>query len=202
MEKFMNLCKTLYVWATGLRFLPCWMICRNGSRCREDLARWHGILRGNEAVSFPAFADLMTFFPEYRSLVYARIKVRRSWLVRFLKLLGKPLPLLSIAAENIKGGLYIQHGFATIIAPRKIGRNCWINQGVTIGYTNAIDCPTLGDDITVGAGAKILGNCVIGDRVIVGANAVVVKDVPSDCTVVGVPAYIIRRNGKRVFEKL
>ena len=58
------------------------------------------------------------------------------------------------------------------------------------------------DDITVGAGGKILGNCVIGDRVIVGANAVVVKDVPSDCTVVGVPAYIIRRNGKRVFEKL
>ena len=73
---------------------------------------------------------------------------------------------------------------------------------MTIGYTNSTDCPTIGDDVTIGAGAKVLGKCVVGNRVRIGANCVVVKDVPDDCTVVGIPAYIVRRNGVKVCEKL
>jgi serine O-acetyltransferase len=109
---------------------------------------------------------------------------------------------LYIYTRDIGSGLFIHHGFATIISAKKIGRNCWINQQVTIGFSNDTDCPTLGDNVIVYAGAKILGNVRIGDNSIVGANAVVVRDVPQNCTVVGVPAYIVRRNGVKVKESL
>lgn len=107
-----------------------------------------------------------------------------------------------IYTRDIGGGLIIQHGVATIIAARKIGKNGWINQQVTIGYTNDTDCPTLGDNVTVGAGAKVLGDVTVGNNVVIGANAVVVKDVPDDCVVVGVPARIVRRDGARVDKPL
>jgi len=111
-----------------------------------------------------------------------------------------PMPTLYIYTKDIGPGLFIQHGFATIISAEKIGRNCWINQQVTIGFSNDTDCPIIGDNVIIYAGAKVLGNVRVGDNSIVGANAVVIKDVPENCTVVGVPAYIVRRNGEKVSE--
>jgi serine O-acetyltransferase len=109
---------------------------------------------------------------------------------------------LFLYTEDIGKGLFIQHGFSTIIAAESIGKNCWINQQVTIGYSNATDCPAIGDNVTIYAGAKVIGKVQIGDNVRIGANAVVVKNVPDNCTVVGVPAYIVRRNGNRMNEPL
>ena len=77
-----------------------------------------------------------------------------------------------------------------------------IFQHVSIGYISETEKPTIGDNVTVFAGAKILGNVKVGNNSIVGANAVVIKDVPENCTVVGVPAYIVRRNGVKVKEPL
>jgi serine O-acetyltransferase len=110
--------------------------------------------------------------------------------------------LISIVDEVIGPGLFIQHGWATSIPAKKIGRNCWIGQHVTIGYLNDTDTPTIGNNVTIYAGAKILGNVRVGDNPTVGANAVVLEDVPENCTVVGVPAYIVRRNGVKVREPL
>lgn len=73
-----------------------------------------------------------------------------------------------------------------------MGKNCWVNQGVNIGYTNRTDCPTIGDNVRISAGAAVLGNVHIGNNVIVAANAVVTKDVPDNCVVGGVPAKIIK----------
>ena len=109
---------------------------------------------------------------------------------------------LFIGGKEIGPGLFIQHGFSTIISAKSIGKDCWINQQVTIGYSNVMDCPVIGDNVTINAGAKVIGKVSIGNNSKVGANAVVVKDVPENCTVVGVPAYIVRRNGMRVNEKL
>lgn len=121
--------------------------------------------------------------------------------VDILKFLVPPMPTLYIYTPSIGGGLFIQHGFATIICAKSIGRHCHINQQVTIGYKGAL-APVLGDNVTVTCGAKILGGVKVEDNVVIGANAVVVKDVPANTIVAGVPAYIIRKNGEKVYEKL
>ena len=84
------------------------------------------------------------------------------------------------------------------------GRQLRALPGVTLGGTGnetGKRHPTLGNNVTVGTGAKVLGNIRIGNNVKIGGNSVVVKDVPDNCTVVGVPGRIIKRNGCRVFEE-
>ena len=107
---------------------------------------------------------------------------------------------------QIGKGLFIDHGMGVVIGETTIiGDNVNLFQGVTLGGTGkerGKRHPTLGSNITVGAGAKILGNITIGDFSYIGANAVVLKDVPPECTVVGVPGIIVRREGKRVARTL
>ena len=88
---------------------------------------------------------------------------------------------------------FIEHGFSTVIACKQIGDNCWINQQVTIGYSDDVHSPYIGNNVEIKAGAKVIGDVHIGDDVVIGANAVVVKDVPPHSIVVGVPAKIIKR---------
>ena len=83
----------------------------------------------------------------------------------------------------------------------EIGEGCVLFQGVTLGGTGKETGkrhPTLGKNVMVSAGAKVLGNIRIGDNVKIGAQAVVLKDVPPNCTVVGVPGVIVIREGQRV----
>jgi len=105
-------------------------------------------------------------------------------------------------AAKIGGGFFIDHGFGVVIGETaEIGENVTLFQGVTLGGTGKESGkrhPTLGDNVVVGAGAKILGGITIGNDVYVGANAVVLKPVPDDCTVVGVPGRCIKQEGKRI----
>jgi serine O-acetyltransferase len=98
--------------------------------------------------------------------------------------------------------VFIDHGSGVVIGETAIvGNNVLIYQGVTLGGTGKEKGkrhPTLGDNVVVGAGAKILGNIQIGDNVRIGAGSVVLRDIPSDCTVVGIPGRIIRQSGDRV----
>lgn len=92
---------------------------------------------------------------------------------------------------NIGEGLVLLHGHGLIINRfSKIGKNCTIYHGVTIGSTGGYP-PVIGNNVFIGCGAKILGEIKIGDNVKIGAGAVVVKDVPDNATVVGVPAHVI-----------
>jgi serine O-acetyltransferase len=89
---------------------------------------------------------------------------------------------------QIGGGVLPQHPTDAVIhTDAKIGPNCLIFQQVTIGMRNG-GAPTIGGHVDIGAGAKLLGPIKIGDHVKIGANAVVLNDVPSGCTVVGIPA--------------
>lgn len=103
---------------------------------------------------------------------------------------------------KIGKGLFIDHGMGVVIGETSIiGDNVTLFQGVTLGGTGKQKGkrhPTLGSNVVVGAGAKVLGDIRIGDNVSVGANAVVIKDVPSNTTVVGVPGRIARQEGRRV----
>jgi serine O-acetyltransferase len=97
---------------------------------------------------------------------------------------------------NIGRNFIIDHFGGIIISGyASFGDDCRIRQGVTVGLARTDDpcAPTIGNGVDIGAGAKLLGRIRIGDRVMIGANAVVVKDVPSDCIAVGVPAVARRR---------
>ena len=100
---------------------------------------------------------------------------------------------------TIGKGLFIDHGTGVVIGETtEIGDNCVIYQGVTLGGTGkdvGKRHPTLGNNVMVGAGAKVLGPVNIGNNVKIAAGAVVLCDIPDDCTAVGVPARIVKRNG-------
>lgn len=99
---------------------------------------------------------------------------------------------------------FIDHGAAVVIGETtEIGDDCTIYQGVTLGGTGkdvGKRHPTLGNGVMVGAGAKVLGPMKIGDRSKVAAGAVVLTEIPPDSTAVGIPAKVVRRDGKRVDE--
>ncbi len=99
-------------------------------------------------------------------------------------------------AAAIGRGLFIDHGTGVVIGETAVsGNNVTLFQGVTLGGTgkeHGKRHPTIGDNVVIGAGAKVLGNITIGDNSMIGANAVVVRSVPEHSTVVGVPGRITR----------
>jgi len=103
---------------------------------------------------------------------------------------------------RIGRSLFIDHGMGVVIGETaEIGDNCTLYQGVTLGGTGkerGKRHPTLGENVVVGAGAQVLGNITIGRGSYIGANSVVIKDVPPDATVVGVPGRIVSIAGERV----
>ena len=104
---------------------------------------------------------------------------------------------------NIGKGFTIHNFSGIFICEANIGENCIVMQNVTIGHLRGKpNPPTLGNNVFVAAGAKILGDVKIGNNVAVGANSVVINDVPDNCTVMGVPARIVSRKTSWINEKL
>ena len=107
---------------------------------------------------------------------------------------------------TIGKGFFIDHGMGVVIGETtEIGDNCSIYQGVTLGGTgkdHGKRHPTLGDNVMVGAGAKVLGPFTIGDNTKIAAGAVVLKEIPDDATAVGVPARVVRHQGRRVSDDI
>ena len=103
---------------------------------------------------------------------------------------------------KIGRGFFIDHGMGVVIGETTvIADNVTLYQGVTLGGTGKQSTkrhPTLGNNVVVGTGAKILGDIVVGDNSYIGANAVVIKDVPPNSTVVGVPGRITKQDGKKI----
>ena len=108
-----------------------------------------------------------------------------------LRVVYKGEPAMYIACPDVGPGLMAMHGFATIITARKIGTDCQVSQQVTIGYDDRGSPPVLGDRVRVGANAVVIGPITVGDDAVVGAGAVVVRDVPAGAVVGGVPARVL-----------
>jgi len=102
--------------------------------------------------------------------------------------------------------LFIDHGMGVVIGETcEIGNNVVIYQGVTLGGTGKEKGkrhPTIGDNVVIGSGSKVLGSFTVGDNVNIGSNAVVLREVPSNSTVVGNPGRVVKRNGERVNDRL
>ena len=105
-------------------------------------------------------------------------------------------------AAQIGKGLFIDHGMGVVIGETTIiGDNCTIYQGVTLGGTGKDKGkrhPTIGNNVTIGSGAKVLGPFTVGDNSKIAANAVVLNEIPPNSTCVGVPAHIVKRDNVKV----
>jgi serine O-acetyltransferase len=122
---------------------------------------------------------------------------------RFLSQFGRWLTGIEIhPGAEIGKRLFIDHGMGVVIGETTIiGDEVTIYQGVTLGGTGKEQGkrhPTIGNGVVIGAGARVLGNIEIGHNSRIGAGSVVLRSIPDDSTVVGVPGHIIFRNGKRV----
>ena len=133
------------------------------------------------------FLTLMTFTPEFRNVFYLRAG-RKSWALR---LACPGLSCLDVVSPSVGAGLFIMHGEDTFISANSIGAHCHIGRQVLVGYSNATDRPTIGNNVRIFPGAKIIGNITLGDNSTVGLNTVVIQDVAANTSVLGVPARVV-----------
>lgn len=184
--------------ATDLPILVPYAFIGDRRKLDCDIERWSEIYDDEIPVKgkISRFLCLFSRFDEFRSLFYYRSKnsgfMSYILAILFRKIYRDTSSLFINRSCEIGEGLFLQHCFSTIV-DATIGKDCWINQQVTIGYKDEGGTPTIGNNVQICAGAKVLGDIKVGNNVIVGANAVVVKDVPDNCVVGGVPAKIIRR---------
>lgn len=191
MNVFKQFVKTIYYFPLVITYL-CGI---GGVKVRQDLEYANETCRFfSNKNKYILFLTLISQLPEWRQVYLMRIgRIGRLFSIIYAKNI-----LLAIHCDDIDGGLFIQHGHSTEINAKKIGRNCQIWQNVTIGvkYSGG-ETPVIGNNVKISAGACVLGGINIGDNVTVGANAVVLNDVPENCIAVGVPAKIIRQHNDR-----
>lgn len=158
-----------------------------------DVGRWSEILDMGEGER--RLERLFYAFPEFRSVFYHRLQrgnAAGALAGRLVSGAWKAVPGLDLTASNAGPGLFISHGQGTVLAAERMGSNCFVHHGVTVGWDYRGErLPVVGDGVFIGAGAKILGAITIGDGARIGANAVVVCDVPPGATAVGAPARVL-----------
>ena len=165
--------------------------------------------RDPAARTFLGWLEVLVLYSGFHAVFWHRVnhflhsKLHVPFIPRFIAQLVRWFTGVEIhPGAKIGPGFFIDHGMGVVIGETsEIGRNVTIYQGVTLGGTGSERGkrhPTLGDNVVAGVGAKILGNIRIGNNVKIGGGSVVIRSVPDNCTVVGVPAEIVRRDGKKV----
>jgi serine O-acetyltransferase len=170
---------------------------------REDIA---AVFERDPAAR--SYLEVLLCYPGLHALWFHRIN---HWLwTHNLRLLARWLSQWArfFTAIEIHPGaqighrLFIDHGMGVVIGETSIvGDDVTLYQGVTLGGTGKEKGkrhPTIGNGVVVGTGAKVLGNILVGDNCRVGAGSVVLRSIPENSTIVGVPGHIVLRNGKRV----
>ena len=167
-------------------------------RLREDIAM---VLERDPAAR--STFEVLTLYPGVHALAWHRLAHRLwlanfKWTGRWVSQFARFLTGIEIHPGAIMGRrVFIDHGMGVVIGETAdVGDDCTIYQGVTLGGTTLHKGkrhPTLGRNVTVGTGAKILGPFTVGDGAAIGSNAVVVKEVPAGATVVGIPGRVITR---------
>ncbi len=164
--------------------------------------------RDPAARGFWGVFNVILTYPGFHAMVLHRFahlleKIHIPVIPHLIMWFGRLLTGIEIhPAARIGGGIFIDHGFGVVIGETaEVGENVTMYQGVTLGGTGKETGkrhPTIGDNVVIGAGAKILGSITVGNDVYIGANAVVLQPVPDGCTVVGVPGRCVKAEGRRV----
>ncbi len=154
------------------------------------------------------FLEVLLLYQGLHAIISHRIahflyKLHFFFLARYLSQLSRWATGIEVHPGAVIGrSLFIDHGMGVVIGETAIvGDNVLIYQGVTLGGTGLEKGkrhPTIGNNVVIGGGAKILGNITIGDNSYIGANAVVIKDIPPNSTVVGVPGRITKQDGRKI----
>jgi serine O-acetyltransferase len=152
--------------------------------------------------------EVMTSYPGIKAILLHRIahffhELGMPFIPRYISEISRQLTGIEIhPGAKIGSEFFIDHGSGVVIGETaEIGNNVTMYAGVVLGGTSLEKVkrhPTIGNDVVIGTGAKILGPITIGDDVRIGANSVIVEDVPSNCVVVGVPGRVISREGEKV----
>lgn len=168
----------------------------------------NNILENDPAARNPI--EVLLLYPSIHVIILYRIahvlyNMKLFFMARLISQFGRLFTGIEIhPGAKIGKGLFIDHGMGVVIGETaEIGDNVTIYHGVTLGGTGKQKGkrhPTVGCDVIIGSGAKVLGPILIGDRAKIGANAVVLKDVPMESTAVGIPANIIIKKPKDVIE--
>ncbi|MDO8525803.1 MAG: serine O-acetyltransferase EpsC [Candidatus Omnitrophota bacterium] len=154
------------------------------------------------------YLEVLLTYSGLHAIVFYRIahrlgKMGVPFFPRWISQLGRFFTGIEIhPGAEIGASFFIDHGMGVVIGETAIiGDNVLLYQGVTLGGTGkerGKRHPTIGDNVVIGAGAKVLGDITIGDNSYIGSNAVVIKDVPPNSTVVGVPGRITKQEGKKI----
>ncbi|MEI4273456.1 DapH/DapD/GlmU-related protein [Klenkia sp. LSe6-5] len=177
---------------------PLWWVVERadaGPYLRRDAQRFVECLPrpGWAALSPRArFGRLVVHHPEFRSVVHHRLTPLPRVLRWLLRRTYPPLASLHIGAPHVGPGLFVEHGYGTVLTASSVGADCWVNQGVTVGHTGRGQ-PVIGDRVRLGANAVVVGPVRVGDGAVVGAGAVVRTDVPDGAVVVPPEAVPLRR---------
>jgi len=155
--------------------------------------------------------EVILCYPGFHAMIMHRVAhgfYKRRWFItaRLISQLSRFLTGIEIhPGAKIGEGLFIDHGSGVVIGETaEIGDNVTIYQGVTLGGTGKEKGkrhPTIGNNVVVSVGAKVLGSFTVGDNARIGAGSVVLKAVPPDSTVVGVPGKVVAKNGRKVTAK-
>lgn len=138
-----------------------------------------------------SFFSILANRPYYRNLFYHRFKLPVTLCRSLFGGWNVAIPRIDIGE-----GLFLEHPQGSFLNAVSIGKNFTCLHNVTLGNNHG-SLPTIGDNVFCGCGSCVLGPVVIGNNVKIGANAVVVKDIPDNCVVVGNPGKIVKRNGVR-----
>lgn len=157
---------------------------------REDMRRW------GENETLWCLHKLLVRSKLFRRIFLTRVSFESRNKQKILRLFYKPAEYFAIdvVSKKMGGGFLVFHGNSTIVYAQSIGKNFSVYQNVTIGRGKKIDgndVPVIGDNVFAGTGAIIIGGIHIGNNVKIGAGALINKDVPDNCTVVGNPMRLI-----------
>ena len=158
-----------------------------------------------------SLAEVMLLYPGFHALIFYRISHRlyqkkHFFLARMISQWGRGFTGIEIhPGAKIGRGLFIDHGAGVVIGETaEVGDNVTIYHGVTLGGTGKDEGkrhPTVGDNVLLGTGCKVLGPITIGENSRVGANSVVLKCIPANATAIGIPARVVRINGSKVLHE-